>query len=69
VSRAIHFCKESKKLKKDVLLSSQSPVYASQAGVDAGMSIILNTQIEDYNISSSDTTGFKVIYKGSIATF
>lgn len=51
---------KKKKKTKHLLLSFRRAVYAKQAGVEAGMSIILNSQIEDYNISSSDTTGFKV---------
>ena len=35
-------------------------VHGQTVGVYGGLSIILNAQIDDYNVTSSDSVGFKV---------
>ena len=39
-------------------------VNGQTSGVYAGLSIILDAQLYDYNVTSSDTVGFKVSIQG-----
>ena len=34
--------------------------YSNASGVDAGLTIILDAQLDDYNVSSSSIAGFRV---------
>ena len=43
--------------------------YSNDAGVYSGLSIVLNAEREDYNVTSSSTIGFKVQYQMNILPY